>query len=150
MFGGFGWMEITLILVVAVIIFGRKLPEVSRSIGRGIRELQRGLHDIKDEVDPQRLKNELHDAAFRDIEPSTMDDDDFQVTHEPCDDPDEKRTDDTGEEPEPEEEGRSEPEGEEPGGERRPEPRSGIPGEKEQTEQDRDGPQEGKEEENQV
>ena len=37
MFGGFGWMEITLVLVVAVIIFGRKLPDVSRSIGRGLR-----------------------------------------------------------------------------------------------------------------
>ena len=97
MFGGFGWMEITLVLVVAVIIFGRKLPDVSRSIGRGLRELQRGLHDIKDEVDPQRLKNELHDAAFRDIEPARLDRDDFQATGDPCDDPDEEPTGEEGE-----------------------------------------------------
>ncbi len=39
-------MEIVLILVVALIVFGpNKLPEIGRSIGRGMRELKQALND---------------------------------------------------------------------------------------------------------
>ncbi|WP_461369791.1 Sec-independent protein translocase subunit TatA/TatB [Candidatus Darwinibacter acetoxidans] len=43
---GIGFMEIVLILVVALIVFGpNKLPEIGRSIGRGMRELKQALND---------------------------------------------------------------------------------------------------------
>jgi sec-independent protein translocase protein TatA len=45
-----GW-EWIVILVVALLIFGSRLPEVGRSIGRGIVEFKRGLKGVKDEMD---------------------------------------------------------------------------------------------------
>lgn len=42
-----GFMEIMVILVAALIIFGpAKLPELGRSIGRGIREFKHAFSDV--------------------------------------------------------------------------------------------------------
>ncbi len=46
-----GWPEMVLIGVVAVLLFGRRLPEVGRSLGRGIVELKKGLRGVADEVE---------------------------------------------------------------------------------------------------
>jgi sec-independent protein translocase protein TatA len=45
-----GW-HILLILVVALLLFGNRLPEVARSMGRAINEFKRGVRDVKDDVD---------------------------------------------------------------------------------------------------
>jgi sec-independent protein translocase protein TatA len=54
-----GPLEIAIVLVIALIIFGpKKLPELGRSAGRGIREFKNsvtGDHD-KDEVDEKRAE----------------------------------------------------------------------------------------------
>jgi sec-independent protein translocase protein TatA len=42
------WM---LIAVVALLLFGRRLPEVGRSIGKGIVEFKKGLQGIEDDID---------------------------------------------------------------------------------------------------
>ncbi len=49
--GSIGWQEILLILVIVLLLFGAKrLPEVGRAIGKGIREFKQGLSEIeKDE-----------------------------------------------------------------------------------------------------
>ena len=39
--------------VVAVLLFGKRLPEVGRSFGRGIAEFKKGLHEVKDELDKE-------------------------------------------------------------------------------------------------
>lgn len=42
-----GFMEILVVLVVALIVFGpAKLPELGRSIGRGIREFKSAFSDV--------------------------------------------------------------------------------------------------------
>jgi sec-independent protein translocase protein TatA len=42
----FGWVEILLVVVVVLLIFGgRRIPELMRGMGRGIREFKDGLHD---------------------------------------------------------------------------------------------------------
>ena len=46
-----GWPEILLIGVVAILLFGRRLPEVARSLGRGIVELKKGLRGVADEIE---------------------------------------------------------------------------------------------------
>lgn len=46
-----GGTEMIVILVVALLIFGRRLPEVARSMGKSIVEFKRGLNDVKDEID---------------------------------------------------------------------------------------------------
>ncbi len=46
-----GMMEILLILSVALIVFGpAKLPELGRSIGRGIREFRQASKDISKSI----------------------------------------------------------------------------------------------------
>ena len=36
--------------LVALLLFGKRLPEVGRSLGRGIAEFKKGLHDVQDEM----------------------------------------------------------------------------------------------------
>jgi len=41
-----GWMEITLILVVVILLFGaRKLPELGKGLGSGIRNFKSAMRD---------------------------------------------------------------------------------------------------------
>ena len=48
--GGIGGMEIFIILVVALVIFGpKKLPEMGRSLGKAIREFKSAGSDLQDE-----------------------------------------------------------------------------------------------------
>lgn len=50
----FGWpgtTELIIIGVVALLIFGRRLPDVARSVGKSIVEFKRGMRDVKDEID---------------------------------------------------------------------------------------------------
>ncbi len=46
--GGFEWI---IILVIALLIFGKRLPGTMRSIGKGFVEFKKGLKGVKDEVD---------------------------------------------------------------------------------------------------
>ena len=46
-----GIPEIVVIAVVALLLFGKRLPSVGRNLGRGIVEFKRGLKDVKDDVD---------------------------------------------------------------------------------------------------
>ena len=46
-----GWTEILLIGTAAVLLFGKRLPEVGRSLGRGIVELKKGLQGIGEEIE---------------------------------------------------------------------------------------------------
>lgn len=45
-----GW-EWLVILAIGLLLFGRRLPEIGRSIGKTIVEFKRGINDIEDEVD---------------------------------------------------------------------------------------------------
>jgi sec-independent protein translocase protein TatA len=66
--GNLGLPEILLILVIVLLIFGAKrLPEVGSSIGKGIRELKRGLKDTSDAImrdeEPRNLSSRQMDAS---------------------------------------------------------------------------------------
>ncbi len=49
--GNLGWPEILIIMVIMLILFGRRLPEVGRSLGKGIVEFKKGVKGIDEEVD---------------------------------------------------------------------------------------------------
>ncbi len=47
-----GWPELVIVLVVALLVFGpRKLPDIGRSLGKGIREFRQATAGIRDELD---------------------------------------------------------------------------------------------------
>ena len=46
-----GPMEIGMIALVGLLIFGNRLPEVGKSLGRGIVEFKKGVRGISDEID---------------------------------------------------------------------------------------------------
>jgi sec-independent protein translocase protein TatA len=51
MFGSIGIQEILLILLIALLLFGAKrLPEIGRGLGKGIREFKKASRDIGDKI----------------------------------------------------------------------------------------------------
>jgi sec-independent protein translocase protein TatA len=50
MFPSLGPGEMIVVMIVAVVLFGKRLPEVGRSLGKGIVEFKKGLRGIEDEL----------------------------------------------------------------------------------------------------
>lgn len=65
--GPIGWPEMVILAVLGVLIFGKRLPEVGKSIGKGIVEFKKGLAGIDEEVDKavnkQSEQRKLEDSA---------------------------------------------------------------------------------------
>ncbi len=67
--GGYEWI---VLLVLGLLIFGRRLPEVGRSLGRGIVEFKRGIKGIDDEIDQEssRPDKQMKDWPKQSLESS--------------------------------------------------------------------------------
>ena len=62
-FGQVGWMEILVVLLVALLLFGsKKLPELARALGKSLSEFKRG----KDEVIKELTKEDAGDQTKKD------------------------------------------------------------------------------------
>lgn len=62
MFGSLGGSEIFLILLVVLIFFGaKKLPELAKGLGQGIKEFRKAAKDVQEEVDKETKA--IEDAA---------------------------------------------------------------------------------------
>lgn len=49
--GNFGTTEIIIIALIILLLFGgRKIPEMMRGIGKGIRSFKEGMKDINEEI----------------------------------------------------------------------------------------------------
>lgn len=67
-FGPLGFYELAFILVLALLIFGpKKLPEIGRTLGRGMSELRRATTDLKrsveEEVEAEERRAKLPPAS---------------------------------------------------------------------------------------
>ena len=59
MFGLPGGMEWIVILVIGLLLFGRRLPDVARSLGKSIVEFKKGMKDVRDEIDDASPEDRL-------------------------------------------------------------------------------------------
>jgi len=48
-----GWPEMLIIGIVMLLLFGRRLPEVGKSLGQGIVSFKKGLKEVGDEINIQ-------------------------------------------------------------------------------------------------
>jgi sec-independent protein translocase protein TatA len=71
MFGNIGVPEIALVLIIALVVFGpKRLPELGRSLGRGIREFRGSIGgDNDDDDDTQPPHQELEPGKSEPVEP---------------------------------------------------------------------------------
>jgi sec-independent protein translocase protein TatA len=57
MFGNVGGSELFLILLIILVFFGaKKLPELAKGLGQGIREFRKAARDVQDEVEKETKK----------------------------------------------------------------------------------------------
>ena len=71
--GQLGFQELLVIFVIALLVFGpKKLPELGKSLGKGLREFKRATNDLKSSWDEQ-----VKDAE-QDISDATTDIKDLQ------------------------------------------------------------------------
>jgi sec-independent protein translocase protein TatA len=47
---GIGPTELLIVGIIAVILFGNRLPTVARSLGKSLNEFKRGMHDFESEM----------------------------------------------------------------------------------------------------
>ncbi|MDP7005248.1 MAG: twin-arginine translocase TatA/TatE family subunit [Phycisphaerales bacterium] len=83
LFGSFGWQEIVILLVIGVLIFGKRLPEVGRNFGKSIVEFKKGIKGIGDEID-----NEAERPAQKEETTKPADLPPAKVTPDPADEAD--------------------------------------------------------------
>jgi sec-independent protein translocase protein TatA len=55
---GIGSQELLVILLVVLLLFGgKRIPEIARSLGGGLRDFRKAMHDVQREVDVAGLVN---------------------------------------------------------------------------------------------
>jgi TatA/E family protein of Tat protein translocase len=75
--GSLGFTEIAFIFVLALLIFGpKKLPEIGRTLGRGVAEFRKATNELKRSINTELALDEiptpakLRALAFDDEEPA--------------------------------------------------------------------------------
>lgn len=74
-----GAQELIVILIVAFLVFGpKRLPELGRTLGKGLRELKAAMRNVKDSIEESDLnvskeikdiKDDLSASIYKPIEP---------------------------------------------------------------------------------
>ncbi|NIL96144.1 MAG: Sec-independent protein translocase TatA [Planctomycetales bacterium] len=75
---GIGLQEMIILGVIGVLLFGKRLPEVGRQLGKGLSEFKRGMQGIESEIHSAMDTGSYSaDAAYDDLE------DDYQAPTAP-------------------------------------------------------------------
>src|SRR5689334_4890954 len=63
-----GAWEALVLLALGLLIFGRRLPEVGRSLGKGIVEFRRGLSGVEKEMEEASRRAEPRELPEREVQ----------------------------------------------------------------------------------
>lgn len=57
--GGLGMQEVLLIALVVLLFFGgKKIPELMKGLGKGVRSFKKGMNNIEKEIEEESVKKE--------------------------------------------------------------------------------------------
>ena len=62
-FGSIGWPEMLIILIIALLIFGKRLPEVARSLGKSLNEFKKGMNETKDDIEKKMSSEDKNQST---------------------------------------------------------------------------------------
>ncbi len=48
-----GWEWIIILVVILLLFGGKKIPELMRGIGKGVRNFKQGMNEVKDEIEKE-------------------------------------------------------------------------------------------------
>ncbi len=66
MFGSIGMPELIVIFIVALLVFGpKKLPEIGKSLGRGLAEFKKASDDLKKTIEDEIEQGKQEAAAVK-------------------------------------------------------------------------------------
>ena len=69
MLGSIGMPELIIIFLIALIVFGpRKLPELGRSLGKGLAEFKRATNELKSTLEEEIRVEERHTEASKTVQ----------------------------------------------------------------------------------
>jgi sec-independent protein translocase protein TatA len=72
-----GWVpgpaEWIIIAAFGLLLFGKRLPEVGRSLGKGIVEFKKGLKGVDDEIDQASSRSQIPQQQQPKADPSPAD-----------------------------------------------------------------------------
>jgi sec-independent protein translocase protein TatA len=68
---GIGPQEMIIVGVIAVLLFGKRLPEVARSLGKGVVEFKKGINGIEEDLrtdSSSRYASSSRSSRFNEID----------------------------------------------------------------------------------
>lgn len=73
---GIGFSEVVLILVVVLLVVGpSKLPDLARTLGKGMRTARRASRELRDALDVDDIRRNVYDSTVRPWQEATRIDD---------------------------------------------------------------------------
>ena len=65
--GSIGMTEIIVIALIVLLFFGgKKIPELMKGIGKGVKSFKDGMKDVQDELDLDKETKEINDTLKSD------------------------------------------------------------------------------------
>jgi TatA/E family protein of Tat protein translocase len=78
-FSSIGPQELLIVLVIALVVLGpKKLPEMARSLGKGVKEFKQGINDddtvdvTADEEEDEPVSSRVHELPPADLPPADL------------------------------------------------------------------------------